>query len=92
MQSPLKQKEKIRLARKLKAALSESRLSRMWAEQTSKKIPYTETNTRGLKRKLFNPEGGINKSGRMDTICVCPADRIRGIIVEDRQHPESKGR
>ena len=67
--------------------MSESRLSIMWAEQARKKIPHVETNTRGLKRKLFNPKDGIDKSGRMDTICVCPcvcqADRIRGVIVED---------
>ena len=29
-----------------------------------------ETHARGLKRKLFNPVGGVVKAGRMGTICV----------------------
>ena len=38
--------------------MSESRLAKMWAEQVSIKTVPIETNIRGLKRKLFNPEGG----------------------------------
>ena len=40
---------------------SKSRLTKMWGEQVSIKAVLTETNTRGLKRKLFNPEGGKPK-------------------------------
>ena len=41
-----------------------------------------EPHGRGLKRKMFNPDGGVDKVGRMDTICtcpcLCPADRQTG--------------
>ena len=42
------------------AAKSDSRLAKMWAEQVITKTLQTETNTRGLKRKLFNPEVGVS--------------------------------
>ena len=36
----------------------------------------------GLKRKIFNSEGGVRKAGRVDTKfvcpCVCPAESIGG--------------
>ena len=45
-QSPPKLKEKVRLARKSKAALSESRLARMWTEQASK-TSHIQRQTKG---------------------------------------------
>ena len=63
---------KVQLAKHSTAAKSDSILANMWAEQVSTKTVQTETNTRGLKRKLCIPEGGVPKAGRMDTLCVCP--------------------
>ena len=60
-------KNKVQLAKQSKSAKSDSRLAKMWAEQVSNKTVLTETNTRGFKRKLFNPEGGVPKAGR---VCV----------------------
>ena len=87
------------LAEQSKATLSESKLAKMLV--TTKTQPV-ETNSRGLKRKLFNLEGSVRKAGRVDTICVCPcvcpADRVGGnvnnmiICKEDKQqHQELKG-
>ena len=56
--------KKVQLSKQVKTALSESRLARMWAKQVSQKIPQIETNSMGLKRKMFNPEGSLSKSGR----------------------------
>ena len=38
------------------AAKSDSRLAKMWAEQVVIKTVTVESNTRRLKRKLFNPD------------------------------------
>ena len=62
--------KKVQLTEQSKAALSESKLAKMWAKQVTTKTE--ETNSRGLKRKLFNLEGSVRKAGRVDTICVCP--------------------
>ena len=74
--------KKVQLAEQSKAALSESKLAKMWAEQVTTKT--VETNSRGLKRKLFNLEGSVRKAGRVDMICVCtcvcPADRVGGKV------------
>ena len=45
----------------------------MWTDQVSIKAVLIETNARGLKRKMFNPDGGVPQAGRMDTLCVCPS-------------------
>ena len=65
-------KNKIQLAKQSKAAKSDSRLAKMWAAQASTRTVQPETNARGLKRKLFNPEGGVLKAGRIGVCpCVC---------------------
>ena len=92
--------KKVQLTEQSKAALSESKLAKMWAKQVTTKTE--ETNSRGLKRKLFNLEGSVRKAGRVDTICVCPcvcpADRVGGNVnnmiickEDEQQHQESEG-
>ena len=74
--------KKVQLAEQSKAALSESKLAKMWAEQVTTKTQPVGTNSRGLKRKLFNLEGSVRKAGRVDTICVCPCvcSFLRGVF------------
>ena len=40
------------------------------------------------KKKMFNPDGGVAKAGRMSPICVhsclCPADRMGGGTAADK--------
>ena len=90
----------MQLSDKSKATLSESKLAQMWAKQVTTKT--VETNSRWLKRKLFNLEGSVRKAGRVDTLCVCPcvcpADRVGGNVnnmiickENEQQHQESEG-
>ena len=66
---------KVQLAKHSKSVKSVSRLAKMWAEQVRNRTVQTETNTRGLKRKLFNPEGGVPKAGRICVFRVCVASQ-----------------
>ena len=66
---------KVQLSKNRDTHVTNSRLARMWASQWKTKpqpILAVVTRARGLKRKLFNPVGGVEKAGRMGTICVCP--------------------
>jgi len=57
----------VKLAKSKDSLVDSSRLAKMWADQCRlKPDPIIETNTRGLKRKLFNPVGGLVKAARMD--------------------------
>ena len=57
---------KVHLSRSRDTSVTSSRLAKMWANHNP--ILAVETRTRGLKRKLFDPVGGVEKAGRMDTI------------------------
>ena len=64
--------------------MTNSRLANKWADQCNIKSQpiIVETHARGLKRKIFNPVGGVAKARRMGTICgcpcLCPAGRLDG--------------
>ena len=49
-------KNKVQIAKHSKTVTSESRLAKMWAEQVVIKTVTVESNTRRLKRKLFNAD------------------------------------
>ena len=67
-------KSKIQLAKQSKAAKSDSRMAKLWTAQVSTRTVETETNAKGLKRKLFNPERGSsqNRKGMCLSMCVWP--------------------
>ena len=73
----------MQLSKNHSSLVTNSRLAKVSADQCeAKPQPIIETHAIGLKIKMFNPDGGIAKAGRMGTICVCPylcpADRMGG--------------
>ena len=63
---------KVRLSKNRDSQVASSRLAMMWASQWDKQqkpIHAIEPHSRGLKRKLFKPDGGVEKARRMETVC-----------------------
>ena len=59
---------KVRLSKNRDSQVASSRLAMMWASQWDKQqkpILAIEPHSRGLKRKLFKPEGGVEKARRV---------------------------
>lgn len=82
--------KKVQLSKNNSSLVKNSRLARMWADQCEcKPQPDVETKARGLKRKIFNLDGGVSKAGRMSPICVqqclCPTDRMGGSTAADEE-------